>query len=295
VTRIAAGMSGAAVYRVDADGRAFVLKIASEQEDPDEWRRTLAIQRVAAAAGLAPRIVHVDDDRRAVLTDLVVDRSFIGWYRDPATHDAALAQLGRTIRRLHGLPIPPGSSPRDPHGFLRDVAARVREGFSLPGFASQAIDRALATAPAQDRPLVLGHNDANPTNVIWNGEAILLLDWATAGPVDPLYDLAVLAVFLRMDERTTARLYAAYAAEADAPLPARFASVRRLAAALPGAVALDLARKLGHPRATGTEPPDATPTLAEVYQRLRQGTLKLSSPDGLWAFGLALLKESLAA
>jgi hypothetical protein len=34
------------------------------------------------------------------------------------------------------------------------------------------------------------------------GENLLLLDWDTAAPNDPYYDLAALSVFLRMDEAT---------------------------------------------------------------------------------------------
>ena len=40
ITKIAAGLSGAGVYRVDADGQAFVLKVAREDQPPASWRRT---------------------------------------------------------------------------------------------------------------------------------------------------------------------------------------------------------------------------------------------------------------
>src|SRR4051794_26992466 len=81
--RIAAGLSGAGVYRVESGGQSFVLKVAAATESEDDWGRTLLIQRLAADAGLAPRIVHVDEPRRAVLTAFVVDRSFVGLYREP--------------------------------------------------------------------------------------------------------------------------------------------------------------------------------------------------------------------
>jgi hypothetical protein len=51
ITRIAAGMSGAGVHRVEADGRAFVLKVAADTENADERASTLQIQRLAANAG----------------------------------------------------------------------------------------------------------------------------------------------------------------------------------------------------------------------------------------------------
>ncbi len=299
IAPIAAGLSGAGLYRVERDGRVFVLKVAAETEDGGDWRSALEIERLAADAGLAPGIVHVDEARRAVLTAFVVDRSFAALYLDPGTRAAALTLLGRTVRRIHALPVPAGARLRDPRTFVTQLSAALRApGFALPAFAAAAIDRVLAEDPPPARgPLVLGHNDLNPTNFIYDGERILVLDWAAAGPMDAFYDLAVLAVFLRMDEATCLGLLSVYdgAPAAATELPDRFTYSRRLAAALAGAMQLFVARQMKHPGATGAETLASTPSLAEFYQRLRAGKLKIGTADGQWAFGLALLKESLAA
>jgi hypothetical protein len=106
ISRVAVGMSGASVYRVDAGGDACVLRLAGTMIDPAAWRRQLAIEHRAADAGLAPRIIHVDEARRAVVSAFVVDRSFPLLLRNPETHEAALDLLARTFRRLHALSIP---------------------------------------------------------------------------------------------------------------------------------------------------------------------------------------------
>ena len=67
ITRVAAGQSGAGVYRVEAAGQAFVLKISDEGEPLAGWRRKLHIQQLAANAGLAPRVVHAEEARRAAM------------------------------------------------------------------------------------------------------------------------------------------------------------------------------------------------------------------------------------
>src|SRR5262245_10648691 len=82
ITRIAAGLSGAGVHRVEAAGRSFVLKVAAETEPLAGWRGKLHVLELAAGAGLAPRVVHADEARRAVLSDFVVDRSFPALYGD---------------------------------------------------------------------------------------------------------------------------------------------------------------------------------------------------------------------
>lgn len=294
IVRIAAGMSGAGVYRVEAAERSFVLKVAAENESPADWIRTLHIQRLAADAGLAPRIFHVDEPRRAVLTAFVADRSFAAFYRNPSTHEAALAQLGGTVRRIHALPLPADASARDPREFLAHVWNVFLSDFTLPEFAKNAIQRVLAEVPpTNDRPVVLSHNDLNPTNLVYDGETILVLDWATAGPMDAYYDLAVLSVFLRMDTATCSGLLSAYEGTPVVDLPERFNYARRLAATLAGTMQFYVARQMKHLGATGAETLETTLSLGEFYQRMQSGALKIGTAEGQWAFGLALLKTSL--
>jgi aminoglycoside phosphotransferase (APT) family kinase protein len=293
ITRVASGLSGAGVYRVDANGESFVLKVSGEGTSPDLWRRALRVQRLAADAGIAPRIVHVDEARRATTSAFVVDRSFPLFYRDPRTHDEALLALGRMVRRVHALPIPEDAETQDPATFLSGVWAGLHPAFTLPPFAVDAVQRVLdVQAPAREREPVLSHNDMNPSNLVYDGEGLLLFDWETAAPNDPFYDLAVLSVFLRMDEATCQRMLAAYD---DAPVSAltpRFVYYRRLAATLAGVMFMHLAHGTGHAGATGTESLDTTLALSDVDARMREGALSLASSDGQWTYGLAMLKVS---
>lgn len=295
ITRIAAGLSGASVYKVEIAGQLFVLKVAAESETAVDWLRTLHIQRLAASAGLAPRIVHVVEARRAVVTVFVADRSFAAFYRDPRTHEAALTQLGRTVRSIHSLPLAEKVCQREPRALLAQLWGNFQADFALPDFAREAVQHALIMEPpALERALVLGHNDLNPSNLVYDGESIMLVDWAAAGPMDAFYDLAVLGVFLRMDEATSLRLLSAYEGRSLDALPARFRYFRRLAAALAGTMQLSVAHQMKHSGATATDTLAATLSLGEFYRQLRDGTRKLGTADGQWAFGLSLLKESLA-
>jgi len=290
ITRVSAGLSGAGVYRVDAAGAAFVLKVSVD--DPIEvWRGRAQIQQLAASAGLAPRVVHVDEARRAVLSAFVVDRGFPALLFQPATRDAAIAQLGRTLRRVHDLPVPGDADELRPLALLTRIWPGLDGQIALPGFVGDAVRRMLAEPiPPYAGALVLGHNDVNPTNLIYDGEHLLLLDWDTAGPSEPYYDLAATAVFFRMDDPTCLRLIAAHDADAVTELPARFVYDRRLVAVLCGTLFLHLAHHGGHAGASGDETLDATPSLADVYQRMRAGELNPGTSAGQWALGLALLK-----
>jgi thiamine kinase-like enzyme len=292
ITEIAAGLSGAGVYRVEAAGQAFALKISGDDKPLAGWRRKLQILQLAADAGLAPRVVHVDEERRAIVSAFVANQSFPAFYGDPRTREAALEQLGRTVRRLHKLPLPPETDVSDPLEFLSTIWSKIGTTFSLPDFVGDTVRGLLTeTAPARARALVLSHNDVNPTNLVYDGENLMLLDWETAAANDPFYDLAAISVFFRMDEGTCQRLLAAYDGETVSPLPARFVYSRRLVAVLCGATLLNVARQSGHQGATGHETLQSAPTLGGFYQRLRTGSLNLATEEGQWCFGLALIRD----
>jgi aminoglycoside phosphotransferase (APT) family kinase protein len=183
-----------------------------------------------------------------------------------------------------------GQEPRD----VLSTSWTGLSGLPLPGFVSEAVERLLAEeAPPSDRAPVLSHNDVNPTNLIHDGQRVLLLDWDSAGPNDPFYDLASISVFLRMDEPTCLALLQAHEGAPVSGLPARFRYDRRLVSALCGSIFLHLAQRSGHGGATAQDSLDSTPDLAAFYQSLRSGALRLGSAEGQWGFGLALIKGSL--
>lgn len=293
ITRMAAGLSGAGVYRVEANGQTFVLKISNANDALDGWRHKLYVQQLAADAGLAPRIIHVDEEQRAIMSAFVVDKSFPVFFGTPDTREKALVQLGQTVRRVHELPLRLKGEVKSPREFIAPLWTDLVANFALPAFVKDTVSRVLAeTLPAGERPLVLSHNDINPTNLVYDGENILLLDWETAGPNDPFFDLAAVSVFFRMDEETCRKLLAAYDGEPVSNLPARFVYSQRLVAAMCGTIFLTLARYGGHTGATGDETLDSTPSLFDFYQQLRVGAVNPATADGQWYFGLALIKAS---
>lgn len=289
ITPVAVGFSGACVHRVEAtSGASYVLKVAPPDTPEAAFRRTLFVLRHAGEAGVAPRVVHVDDARRAVTSEFVEDRGFARWFRDPATHGSALAELGALVRRVHALPLPPDDPRRDGRDFLRATWTALA-GYPVPPMLRDAAERLLREPPPDEARLpVLSHNDLNPSNVVFDGSRLLLFDWDMAGVNDPYYDLAVLSLFLRMDAPTALALLSAYDEAPVDALPARFLWNRRLAGTLAGAVFVRLAREAGH--VGGMADPGIA--LGEIYRRMTTGAFDLRSADGQWAMGLALVREA---
>lgn len=296
ITRMAGGLSGAGVHRVDAEGRTFVLKISSSDEAIDSWRTRLEILRLAANADVAPKVIHTDEARRAVLSQFVAGKPFVAVYGDPRTRDAAVRDLGRTLRRIHDLAVPANADSRDPREFLSTTWSGLSGITGIPAFVGDAVRRVLDEAPPPSgRDTVLSHNDVNPGNLVYQDEKLLMVDWDAAGRNDPIYDLAAIAVFLRMDNETCLRLLSAHDGEPVTEIPASFAYMRRLIAVLGAVVGMGMQISNGRADSTGpTETLESTLSLGEFYQKLRAGELRLDSPEGGRAFGLALIKESFA-
>jgi aminoglycoside phosphotransferase (APT) family kinase protein len=293
LTPVAGGLSGAAVYRVEADGQTFVLKIASGDQSAETWRQQRAMQQRAADAGLSPRVIHVDAARCASVTAFVRGRPFVALYTDPVHKARAVQELGDLLRRLHRLALPPGSPDEPQIDRLIAIRDALAAAGGIPGFVHDAIERTLDAGFPRDRPMVLSHNDVNPGNIVQDGERLLLVDWDASGPNHPLFDLASIAAFLRMDDRTCGDLLSAYEGEAVYAPPPSFIAMRRFVAILCGATGLALARRNGHAGASGDDTLASVPGLGEFYQRMRSGAVSIGQPEGQWSFGLALVKEGM--
>jgi len=293
LTRIAAGLSGAEVYRVDADGQSFVLKRATSDQPVSDWLRQVRYQQLAGQSQLAPTVIHVEEKQRAVLSTFLVDRAFPAFIGPPATRPAALRLLGKTLRDVHALPITEGHPGTDVRAFLVQVQTSLSG--ALPIFAADAVQRVLdETPPDSGRAPVLSHNDVNPTNLVFDGERLRLLDWDHAGPNEPYFDLATAAVFFRLNDADSVALLSAYEERAVSALPERLRFDCRLVAALCGAMMLRVASRGDPAVRTSDEQLETTLGLGDFYQRVRSGAESFATHEGQRRFGLALLKESLS-
>jgi aminoglycoside phosphotransferase (APT) family kinase protein len=294
IERIAPGMSGAGVYRVDAEGKTYVLKIAGGLEPFDDWKRATQVLAAAGRAGVAPGVVHVDESRTAVVMEFIQGEPFMPAYFSPDRRRQTLDQLADTLRRVHAIPVAPEWARKDTLAAMGYILAGLQQGGGVPAFAAEAIRRIQAqTPPPWDRPLVLSHNDLNPTNLVFAGGRLMLIDWDQARPNEPYYDLAGAALFLRMDDAHCLALLSAYEQRPVTVLPERFQFNRRLAAGFCGLVFLHLARAGGGQGPTG-QTLEQTPSLAEAFGQVRERKFNLSQAEDRWSFGLAFLKESLA-
>ncbi len=285
---IRVGMSGAGVYAVTSDRGQWVLRVQNERVD-STWDEHLLILRRAAEHGVAPAVVHVDESARAVVTQHIAGIPLPSVLADAKQRDAFLGGLVGQLRTLHGIDAD-GVEERDPVGFARDVWESQRARAGYPDWAREVgptLDSS-AQVLANDPRRVLGHNDLNPTNILWDGTRAWLVDWDAAGLAHPFYDLAVFAMFLNLEPDPAHGLLALQQGSRPSEAEqASFAQLRTLAALLTGCLFLRQVADLSVLQAPTRS--DA-PTLGQCRAGMRSGALDLNTPRGRVAFGLALLR-----
>lgn len=293
ITPISLGLSGAGVYAVTASRGAFVLRVQPRQLG-DGFAQQLRVQRRAADAEIAPALVHVDEAVGAVVSQRIAGMPVSAALANPADRPRVLGSVIEQLRRLHALDTT-DITPSDPLAYGRNVyeAQRNRPGFPAWANDLEASFAAVARALEADQRRTLSHNDANPGNVLWDGQRAWLVDWEASGIGHPYYDLATLALFLRLDEQTALALAAAHdGAPLNDTSRATFRALFKFAGLLSGTVFLGLVNDLSVYSAPTLA--DA-PTLGQCYEGLRSGQLQLQSPQGQMSFGLALLAIGVAA
>jgi Ser/Thr protein kinase RdoA (MazF antagonist) len=284
------GLSGAEVYDVATDSGDFVVRILVGS-GREHWHRRITLLRLVADAGISPPLAWVDEGARATISPKITGQ-FAGALADPEARPRAIASVVDALARLHRLRAD-AFGPADPVATARMLWYDQVAKPGFPAWASPAvalIDRA-ATLLDDDPRRVPSHGDMNPTNVLWDGMRVWLVDWDASGLTHPYYDLAVLAMFLRLDDAVALDLLARQEGTRITSEQAEtFRALRRLGAILCGTMFMRLAGELASvvPRHL-----DETPTLLQFYARLRTGELALRTSRGQALFGAAMLKEAI--
>ena len=184
--------------------------------------------RAAAAAGLAPTLVHVDEALGILVSDWWPGRP---WRWRQARR--GLETFAALAARLHAVPVPSGLPALHPKTATRQLLAELEalpEHDTLQNAAHRAMLNALerATEPtttsigqvtsvdsgtASMSSPVLVHSDPHAGNILQAVDGSLrLVDFEYAGAGAPLHDLAVFATSHDLTGQQRQALLAAYAA-----------------------------------------------------------------------------------
>jgi thiamine kinase-like enzyme len=202
-------------YRVDVDGEAFVVRIPGTATEllavdrRNEYHNT----RVAADAGVGPRVVHYLPDLQVMVVEFIRGRTMT---IADLQASGMPGRIVRSLRLLHAAPrFHSDVSFFRLIDFFLDIVARrgirIPEGYHSRLAVLRRIEAALATRPL---PTVPCHNDLLPENYIDDGRLLRFVDFEYSGNNDPAFDLGNTCVELGYDEGRITELCATYFGEA---------------------------------------------------------------------------------
>ena len=230
--------------------------------------------RIAAAAGIAPRLHYTNEVTRVAVMDFIEHHPLASY---PGGSLALAQALGKLLRRVQSTPPFPRFV-EYPDIVTRLWAHVCRTGLFAPGVLDM-INEQLAyireTYVWNSATLLSSHNDPLPSNILFDGERLWMIDWESSYRNDPLVDVAImLDSFATTPELENALLEAWLSRIADEALYDRLAQVRALTRLYYAGVLLSASATA--PRAA----PDtdlAAPTLAEFREAIHNGQLKPGS------------------
>ncbi len=207
-------------YRITTAAADFVLRIAGERTD------TLGIDRrvehaancSAAAAGIAPGVVHMIEPEGYLVTNFISGRMPL-----PQELRSAhwLGTVGALLRRVHALPALGARFSgfevvRTYTRLAREVGAEFPANFDSLLAALGVLEQALARRVFIECPC---HNDLlNGNFLVDANERLFVLDWEYAGMGDPFFDLGNFSAHHELLPAHDMELLAAYGATDAADL-----------------------------------------------------------------------------
>ncbi len=206
------GLTNRSFLATTREGR-FVVRLGTAHDAllAIDRRAEAATQRLAAAARVAPRVVHADEASGLLVAEYVDGRT---WEPADFTVPGQIDRLGERLAALQAIAVPAtaGLAVLDPLTLARGYVARILaaapdEQRALAPLLVEAERRQLDSGCAARRP-VLAHSDLHGSNLVEGGR-LWLIDWEYAGLADPLHDVACVLAYYPAAAPQARRLLAA--------------------------------------------------------------------------------------
>lgn len=275
MTRITGGASGASTFKVEVGGRYFLLRIEG-QPSPLRNPHQYVSLRIAAKAGIAPSIHYIDETARVAVMDYIEQHPLQSY---PGGQRALAQAFGELLSRVQAMPMFPY--------FVNypDIVARLfahvcRTGLFAAGVLDRYVEKLELLRQAYNlgaTGLVSSHNDSIPSNILFDGVRLWLIDWESAYCNDRLVDVAIaLDNLARSRELENVLLEAWLGRSPDESLRARLEVVRALTRLYYAGVLLSASAAASW---LSGDVDLSVPTIADFEKAIRAGRLKPGAPE----------------
>ena len=288
ITLLRGGLSGSAVFKMVIDDQPYLLKL-SEPSTTITAPPPLYLQLVGKA-GIAPPLHYLDAATGVSISAFIESTPIFS-----LPPDKIISELAVTIKAVHQVTVDGMAL-----GLLKLVDGVVQWLEQSNLFAQNIWDEFMCyygiiknKYPWQDTEKVLSHNDLNPSNILWDGKKVWIIDWDVASLNDPYVDLAIAANFFVHRQADEKLLLDVYFGKAASPLQiARFNIMRQVCRIIFAKEMLQRAVQ-SKPAVFLHQVDVEGSSLKEVGTQLRTGKLSLQTYEGQFMYGKALFNEAL--
>jgi hypothetical protein len=283
------GASGALAYRVQVDGRDYLLRVESRRAEAPRNPHHYACLQAASDAGIAPRVRYADASAGVAIMDFVAQRPLADHPGGPA---ALVAGVGELLARLqHGPAFPSLLTYPDLIGrLLGSMTTSGRLAAGLLDRHGEAFGLIRDAYPWADDSRVASHNDPNPRNILFDGERLWLIDWETAFLNDPMVDVAIVTLELASTPELEGVLLRSWLGhEPDEDVRARLALMKPLVRLYYGLMLLTLS-----PASATPDVDLSAPSVEAFGADVASGRITIGSPEMPRVLGKMMLAGFLA-
>ncbi len=213
-------------YKVSDAARTVMVRVGADLPFHHVFReREAAVSRAAEAAGLSPPLIHAEP---GVMVFAFLTAQTFG-AADVRARAMDILPLLKTCHEKLAEHLTGPAPLFWVFHVIRDYVATLRASGAAGGEDLNRlleITRRLEAAQVP-MPMVFGHNDLLPANLMDDGNRLWLVDWEYGGFGSPLFDLANLAGNAGFDEESELALLAGYfGRDADAALKRAFEAMK---------------------------------------------------------------------
>lgn len=267
---ITTGLSSALIFRIVVQGRPYLLRIVTREDEPGDPTHYFACMKVAADAGIGPRIWYISTETRISITDFIEAQPF--------PLDEARIKMPALIRQLHSLPPFPArvNYLTFVNGLVKKFQDRQLLPESMTGELFQLYAKVADVYPYNTQDQVASHNDLKPENFLFDGNRVWMVDWEGAFLNDRYVDLGVVANFVVRNEAEEAAYLSIYfGEEACAYQRARFFLMRQVLHMAYFTLLMLLVSAAGTP----VDPDTAIPDFRDFHDRIWSGEISLAGDE----------------
>ncbi len=196
IVELKGGFSQTSLYRIEAEGNTYVLRILQSQQINAQDSVELFCLKEASKMGISPKIHYISPDGKIILMEFVQEKTLS---MAQANSPENVVKLAKTFRIAHQMAGHPkiGES-------LLSKAQRCAQGILCCNIGPKhEIEHALELVKKYTLELqecryekVHVHGDLNPRNIFLTQDKVYLIDWADTTFEDPFFDLTYFSLML---------------------------------------------------------------------------------------------------